>query len=126
MGATFQADLPSNKDWVRLLLGDTDMSDVALEDETIEAIIAEDVAKNGSGAWTKYLAAALAGRIVAARWESSSSGITSKKVGDLTLDFGDSGGSASKQYDDYLCKLRERGAELLLLHGRRPAVFKAL
>jgi len=127
MAFSFDASLGSAVDWVRLLIGDTDETGHTIEDETIAAILAEDIAKNGSGLWTKYFAAALAGRIVGAQWESSSGdGVTSKKVGDLSLDYGSGSGSASEQYDDYLCKLRERGAELLLLAGRRPAVFKLL
>ena len=112
MAATYDPTLPSDKDWVRLLIGDTDVSSPVLSDEEILGIIAEEVSINGQGIWTKYLVAARAGWVILAA-DGGSGSVVSKTVGNLSLSYGGSS-SADSAFRAHLQSLKERGAVLLL------------
>ena len=73
MAATYDPALPANLDWVRFLIGDTDVSGTSarLQDEEILALIAEEVAETGAGVWTKYFAAAAALEALVNRWSTA-------------------------------------------------------
>ena len=101
------------------------VSIVSLADETIDALLAEEVSINGDGNHVKYLAAARAGQLALASWAAAGKGIIEKAVDGLRIRRSDGDGAAS-DFSDYLCKLRERGAELLLIKGGRPASFRIL
>lgn len=109
---TYDAALPTDKDWVRLLVGDRDMSAPKLQDEEIDALVLEN--KN------KYLAAAAAAELILARTH----GMVEKQVGDLKIKYSDDVKSA---YRDYIKHLREKGAQLLLTPtARRTSTFRVV
>jgi hypothetical protein len=99
VSATYDPTLPTDKDWVRFLIGDRDVADPRLQDEEILALLVEKE--------NKYLAAALAGDSILAAGQ----GAVSKSVGDLSLTLGD---SAESTYRAHLRRLHERGCQLLL------------
>ena len=105
---TYSPLLPTDKDWVRFLSGDRDVSVAKLSDEEIAALLIEEA--------NKYLAAARACEIILAR----SGGLVEKHVGDLLLKWG---GSAQDQYSQYIKSLREKGAALTI---SRPRTFRVL
>lgn len=119
---SFDPSLPTDKDWVRLLIGDTDAPET-LADSTIEALIAEALALGASAEGAKYCAAAQAGGLMAAGWTASSSGIAEKTVSKLRIQYGGgSSGSAVEVYNTYLAGLKEKCTRLSL---SRPSVLKA-
>ena len=99
MSATYDPTLPTDRDWVRFLVGDRVVASNILEDEEIDALLLEEA--------NKYLAAARAGEVILSR----SRGVVSKTVADLSLTYGDSPESA---YRTHLQRLREKGCKLLL------------
>jgi hypothetical protein len=105
MSASYDPVLPTDKDWVRFLIGDRRTgSAAALQDQEIEALLREEA---GKGAGTKYFAAARAGEIILSR----GLGVVSKSVSDLSLTWSDNPQGA---YRSHLQSLREEGARLLL------------
>ncbi len=93
--ATYDPAIPTDKDFVRLMSGDRDISRPALYDGEIEMLLSEEV--------NKYLAAARACELILSR----SKGLVTKQVGDLKLQYADSEKSA---YFRHSQKLREQGA----------------
>ncbi len=110
MTTSYDPSLPTDKDWVRFFIGDTnlDAEFVDLQDEEILAVLGDE--RN------KYLAAARCGEVIIGKKQ----GVVSKNVDNLSLTFGDSPESA---YRAHLERLREDGANRLLLNKR---VFRAL
>ena len=124
MAATYDPALPANLDWVRFLIGDTDVSGTSarLQDEEILALIAEEVAETGAGVWTKYFAAAAALEALVNRWSTAAKGVLAKQVSKLSIRYGTESSAAEalrSRAQDY----RERGAALLI---PKPAVFRVL
>ena len=99
MSKTYNATLATDKDWVRFLVGDRNVSEAILEDEEIAALLVEEP--------NKYLAAARAAEAVYSR----TGGIVEKQVGDLQVKYAS---SSSQAYRDHIKALRERGALVLL------------
>lgn len=99
MSATYDYNLKTDTDWVRFLSGDRNIADPRLQDEEIQAILAEEA--------NKYFAAARVCEAVIAMGKNA----VSKTVGNLSISYGDSPESA---YVTRARELRERGAELLL------------
>jgi hypothetical protein len=101
MAQTFDPALPTDKDWVRQVLGDTTVAGnrAKLEDETIVAILALEP--------NKWLAAARLGDSILAKRQ----GVTSKTVGNLSLSFG---GGSGGDFAAAVQRLREEGARQLL------------
>lgn len=119
----FNPALPTDLDWVRLLIGDDDPTNEALADATIAAIIAEVQALGASATGTKYCAAAQAGELMAAGWTASSSGVVEKTVSKLRIAYGTGGGgSAIDAYNSYLTGLKAKCTNLSL---SAPAGLKA-
>ena len=111
MAATYDANLPTDKDYVRFALGDTDVNPTTaadLMDEEIFAILEDE--KN------KYLAAARCGEIIIGKLK----GLVSKNVDNLGISFGD---SPTSSYRAHLQRLREDGANRLLSKNQ---VFRVL
>ena len=111
MSTTYNPALPTDKDWVRFLVGDRDVASAVLSDEEINALLNEEA--------NKYLAAARAGEIIL----TSGQGLVMKKVEDLSLTFED---SADGTYRNYIKSLRERGAALTRKTGGRSHVLRTL
>jgi hypothetical protein len=99
MSASYDPTLPSDKDWVRFLIGDRDITSPNLEDEEILAVLTEEA--------NKYLAAFRCGNIIFNR----GLGAITKSVDDLSITYSDSADSA---YMTHLKKLEEEGCRRLL------------
>jgi hypothetical protein len=108
MASTYDPALSTDKDWVRFLVGDRDVSDPRLQDEELYALLREEA--------NKYLAAAAAAELILGR----NGGLVEKQVGDLRLKWG---GSAQDQYQKYIDHLRRKGAGLTL---EKQNVFRVL
>ena len=109
MSKTYDPTIPTDMDWIRLMVGDRDTNKAILEDEEIIAILNEEA--------NKYLAAATAGELILGR----SGGLIEKQVGELRLRW--SNKSAESTYQKYIDRLRAKGN--MLLSGP-TAVFKVL
>lgn len=121
MSATYDSALPSDRDWVRFLSGDRVVASAVLQDEEIDALIAEQVSINGSGNWTKYLAAAMAVGLILNK--DGSGDAASKTVGNLSISFG-LNGSPESAYRSHMKTLQERGCALLLKAGSNSHVLR--
>lgn len=117
MAATFNEELTTNKDWVRLLIGDTNTSDAKLQDETIVAILADE----GNN---KYCAAVVALRAIAAQFASASTGLKRKVVDDLQLEWSE-GASWEEAFGPRIAELKAR-CKLDTASATNPYAFKAI
>lgn len=129
--ATFDPALVEERDWVRQLCGDTDMSAAQLDDVQIDAFILEAQTNYTAGAWVKYFAAEMAGRAMISRWSAKGQGIAEKTVDGLRLRYAGSDSSATTTaYEAHLKKLKSTGNKLMLrattAAGRAPAAFRVL
>jgi hypothetical protein len=125
MACTFAPALPTNKDWVRLLTGDTDVpAGCVLSDEEINALVDEVVAEHGSGVHTKYCAASLAGTALAAVALStvSAGDVLRKAVGRLSITR-QSGVDVRTAYQSHIDSLEARCNELMV---PRPRTFESV
>lgn len=112
MTVSYDPTLPTDRDWVRFLIGDrtADQDTAKLSDEEIDAVLREEP--------NKYFAAARCGDQIIAQGQ----GAVSKSVDDLSIEYGDDAESA---YRAYLQGLREEGARVL--YGTSgPTVFRTL
>lgn len=114
MAATYDSTLSTDKDWVRFLVGDTDITNAQLSDEEIAALLIEEA--------NKYLAAAAALSRLLVTWSSSGKGLIEKRVGDLTIKRGLED-SAEQSVRNLIRELRIKGAGMTI---SRPKVFKVL
>ena len=90
----------SERDWVRMQIGDRDTSKMVFDDIEIDAILEQEA--------NKFLAAAHLGQIMLT---TKTQGAVEKAVGDLRIRYSDSPQSAFSQH---IQELRERGAALML------------
>lgn len=99
-GATYAGTLPSDKDWVRFRIGDTDTPDnTHYSDDEINAVLG--LSSN------KYFAAA---DLAESMLNAQTGGAVEKAVGDLRIRWSDSPKSA---YQSLINELREEGARVL-------------
>lgn len=120
---SFDPALPTDRDWVRLLIGDDDPLHEQLADATLDAIIVEVLAQGATAGAAKYCAAAQAGRLVAAGWVASQAGKVEKQVSKLRIQYGGGGqSSALDAYDKYLDVLAQKCTHQSL---STPALIKA-
>ncbi len=110
MSEPLDPTLSSDIDWVRVMIGDSDINTRQLEDDTIAALLAEAVTRGARTGGAKYCAAAQAGELLAARWQAKDKGAVSKQVSKLRIRFAD--GQALKAYREYLNTLKCRCTEL--------------
>lgn len=121
MSATFDPALSTDRDLVRALIGDTDVSQAQILDETIDALIAAHVSRGASASGAPYGAAADAGEQMAAKWSADSRGIAQRTVSKLTVRRAE-GQSLTSAYKEYLQSLRARCTDLSL---SAPSVIKS-
>jgi len=120
---SFDPALPTDRDWMRLLTGDTDTANEQLADTTLDALLVEAVAHGASAAGAKYCAAAQAGELMAARWQVTAGPIAEKTVSKLRLVYqGGSQSSAIESYRAYLTTLKDKCTQLSL---QSPSLLKA-
>lgn len=113
MPKTYDPGLLTDCDWVRRLIGDTDVPDNAvLADEEINAFVAEIVTEHGTGTWVRYLAAHTAGLALAAVALSSSPAVLRKTVGRLSITR-EKGADTHGSYMRHLRALEAKGTALL-------------
>lgn len=105
MTFSYDPTLPTDRDWVRFIIGDRVVETASLDDGEIDAVLAQEA--------NKYLAAARCGRIILARGRG---GVTSKSVDGLSLSYDSSPEGA---YGKHLTEIHQKGCELLLPKGRR-------
>jgi hypothetical protein len=125
MTCTYDYDLSTYRDWVRRLTNDTGaQSDCFLEDEEIDALITESITRFGSGAWTKYSAAAdaLEMRAQSGAIIEATNGVKRKRVGRLEIEHG-VGADALVELRKQVAKLRAKSAALM---ARRPSAFSTV
>ena len=120
MSATFDPALGDDVSWVRLLIGDTDVTAAQLQDETIEALLTEALAHGASAQAAKYCAAAQAGEVAAARWQALGKSVVERQVSKLRIRYSE--GQALAAYRTYLQGLKQRCTHLSL---SEPVVLKA-
>lgn len=114
MNATFDPTLKTEKDWVRLTIGDTDTDNPTLDDATIDALLRQEP--------NKWFAAATAAEAAFTKWQQDGDGLVSKTVGALSITR-ESGTSASQAYLGHVRELRARGAREL---SPAPYSFRVL
>jgi hypothetical protein len=119
VSATYDPELPSNRDHVRFLIGDTDTAAALLSDEEIDAVI---TAETATGDALKYYAAARCLEALVTRWASAGHGVVEKQVSKLRVRRG-LGESAGAVLERAIRELRKRGSYLL---SPSPKVFRAL
>lgn len=92
MSASYEPKLTSHLDWVRFLVGDTDVANARLDDDEIWATINSHVAQSGSdstdGSWVRYAAAADLMGLINARWMIAGGGIAEKETSKLRIKYG--------------------------------------
>ena len=108
MSATYDPALPTDKDHVRFLIGDTAVSVAKLSDEEIAAVISDQLV---SGQALKYAAAADCLSSLVGRWASLGAGIKTKMLHQLSRTWGVDE-SSKTALEDRICWLRERAARI--------------
>ena len=103
MAATYDPLLPTEKDWVRHLIGDIDMVRPVFQDEEIVATLTSLNENRNETAYTLGL-----------MLYTKTSGLVSKQVGDLKLTYKDDYGKA---YLEYLNRLRRGGKRMAVLRN---------
>lgn len=124
--SSYDPGLPTDKDWVRFLTGDKDITPgtVRLEDAEIEALLAAEQSNGKSGGQSSqvYLAAGRAIEQYFTSWQMSRTGITETQIGGIRIKRAD-GQAAADAISARVQELRARGASLL---SPRPRAFRVL
>ncbi len=120
MATTYDASLGSNKDWVRLLIGDN-ATPMVLTDEEIDGIIGE---QTSTGKATKYFAAADALLIFYGTQKSGRRGVVDRQMGKLRLRFGEDV-SAENAINKAAAELRTKGTFYLARANRKSMVLRS-
>ena len=115
----YENTLPTDKDHVRFLIGDTDSANQLLQDEEIAAAIADETA---TGEALKYYAAARCLSVLLTQWASKGQGLIEEKVDDLQVKRGVAQ-SGAQALQARIGELRQRGSFLL---RPTPRLFKAV
>lgn len=115
MTATYDPTLPTNRDHVRLLIGDVDTTSPQLSDEEITALLS---AETSTGAALKYFCAATALEMLGVRWAASGQGVEEIAIGRLKIVEG-SGISTGQSIASYVCTLRTMGQRRMINGGKR-------
>lgn len=129
MSATYDPTLPTERDFIRFLIGDTNPLSPNVSDEEIDALITDS--RYGAIEARKYFIAADLLSILFNKWYGMTSrGVTTKSVGRLSISFGTTG-FAQQAMKDRIKELRARAIFLLsgvprnlrVLGPRRRAVL---
>jgi hypothetical protein len=119
LAATYTSTLPTNKDHIRWLVGDTDVTDAQLSDEEITAVLTEQTA---TGSALKYYAAAACLGAIRSKLAGKGRGVVEKQVSKLRIRYGQ-GDSVDGAFESRIKELRREGARRL---SPAPYAFKAL
>lgn len=121
MATTYDASMGTNKDWVRLLIGDNG-STMTLADEEIDGIIDEQTA---TGDATKYFAAADAINILYGLHKAGRRGVVDRQISKLRLRFGEDV-SAANAVAKAAADFRRKGAFLQAKSASNAYSFRML
>lgn len=124
MSATYDPTLPTDGDYVRFLVPDTDVTpstDAKFSDEEIAAVVAEEQSRGRTGGSTKYFVTAVLLGILLGKFAARGEGIRRKEVDELELEFGPRD-SAERALQRRIVDLERRGKFLL---QPRPRLMKA-
>ncbi len=121
MATTYDASLGTNKDWVRLFIGDNS-APMVLTDEEIDGIVAE---QTSTGKATKYFAAADALTILYGIFKADRKGVVDRQMGKLRLRFGEDI-SAENAFNKAAGQLRTKGSFYLARATKNTFVLKAI
>ncbi len=116
MAASYSVLLEDDTDWVRFLVGDTDVTHTMLDDEEITALLGSTSSNGKSGGRSSavYYAAAEGLRALHIRWMSRGRGVASKKLQRLAIVYGTGSGiNIDVAVQAKITELRKRGARLL-------------
>ena len=104
---SYDSTLPSNRDWVRFLIQDTDTTAHLITDDEIDAVLADQIA---TGEATKYYAAADCLSVLLAKWMGAGRGVVEKMVSKLRIEYG-ADTSATEALQAQIADFRRRGAD---------------
>lgn len=93
MSFSYDDTLPTDRDWVRFHVPDKIAAAAIYQDEELDALIAEQVAKGRNGLATKYYASASALRGLVGQYALLGGGLHRKEVDDIQVEFGFRSGS---------------------------------
>lgn len=111
MPATYTASLPTDRDFVRFLVGDVVVASAMLQDEEIDAVLD---AEGWPSPAVRYFAAARCLSTLHTRWMSAGRGKSSKKVSRLQIVYGTGAGiNIDAAIQERIKELRREGARLL-------------
>ena len=110
MAATYDEDLPTNRDHVRFLIDDTDTSDANFSDAEIDAALADETA---TGAALKFYTAARLLEVLKVRYLKAGEGVEQKRVGKLMKQWGSGSTASEDAIQKRIGELRARGSWLL-------------
>jgi len=85
MSFSYDLSIPTERDFVRLKIGDTDPTSVSLQNEEIDALLADAGLVYSTGPARKYSAAATALGMLLTRWASAGKGVVSIQVSRLNI-----------------------------------------
>lgn len=122
MAFTYDATLLTDRDWVRFYVPDKVAAVAIYQDEEIDALIAEQMAKGRTGLSAKYYASASALRNLVGEYALVGGGLRRKEVDDLELEFGFQTAS-SKALQDKIDFLEKEGNKCLV---PRPKLIQAM
>jgi hypothetical protein len=121
MSATYNPALPTDLDWVRHLIRDTDIVSPLFQNEEIQAVLDLKVSQAITSPASRYFAAADLLSSLHTLWMARGRGVASKKVGKLAITYGTGIGiNVDAALQLQIKDLRKQGAILL---SPRPFSF---
>jgi len=117
MSATYNSTLPTDKDHVRFLVGDTDITSPQFQDEEISAILSDETPAGGKAA--KYFAAAYLLSTLVTSSVTSGHGVMDIRLSSLAINLGMSQAGIGA-IQDRIKWLETRGRHIQL--GATPVV----
>lgn len=113
MTTTYEPSLPTDRDWVRHLLRDTDTTAPMFQDEEIDAVLSATLLSISSPA-ARYFAAASLLATLHTQWMSRGKGIASKKTSKFAITYGTGIGiNVDAAVQARIKELRIEGANIL-------------
>lgn len=116
MSFSYSSSLMSDRDWVRFILPDTSTPNHAIEDEEIDAVLAQSPSNGQSGNKSSavYYAAATCLERLHRKYMTAGKGKTSRKVSRLAVVYGTGAGiNIDIAIQTAISNLRKEGARLL-------------
>lgn len=85
MSFSYDPTIPGDRDYVRLKTGDTDSTSVSLQDEELDALLADAGLVYSTSPARKYSASATALGMLLTRWAAAGKGVVSIQVSRLNI-----------------------------------------